>query len=179
MVHALQFLQAVFHGAGEVVIGGNDGTVRVEFNHRRGSIHRVEDRTGLGVLYHVFGDVGSELDHRADLTIGIKHRVVRCFQPDRVAVLSETFELTRQYLTLSKPLPAGVVLVALVHLWLTEHPVVFALDFLKCVTDRIQKNIVGFNHSAIKIEFDDRHRAAYGIHNCLVVCMCWRRLGLV
>ena len=88
MVLAAHLGQRIAHRRQEVLVGGDDGAVQLELDHRLGLANGHDLAGVVGGLMHLPGDVGGVLDHLVGFAVGVENRVVAGLDPDRVAVLS-------------------------------------------------------------------------------------------
>ena len=89
------------------------------------------------------GYVGRELYDFDDGSVQAEDRIVACLDPDFLAALADALEFVGDKLSASQLCPEGPVVIAAGIGLLTEHAVVFALDFGQLVADGRQEIFVG------------------------------------
>src|ERR1700761_7111602 len=90
--------QRIADRAEKIIVGGDDGAVEIELDHRL----RTADRRDLAGVLHVAdllrGDVARELDDLHRLAAGIQDRIVGRLDPDLAAPLADALDLAGFYL---------------------------------------------------------------------------------
>jgi len=160
MMLALDFLQPVAHRGEEVLIGGDDGAVEIEFDHRL----RTADGGNLAGILHVadflLRDVGGEFDDFDGPAGAVQNRIVGRLDPDLAAALADALVLSRLKFTAVEARPERLVRVAAAQIRRREHLMMLALDFVETVTHRVEKVLVGGDDRAVHLELDHRLRPA-------------------
>ncbi len=172
---ALDFLQPVAHRGEEVLIGGNDGAVEIEFNDRL----RAADGGNLARILHAADflrrDVGGELDDFHRLAGVIHDRIVGRLDPDFATALADPLVFGRLEFTAVEAGPERLVFLAAAQLRRCEHLMMLALDFVETVTHRVEEILVGGDDRAVHLELDNRLRPVD--RGCLRQCITGRRIA--
>ncbi len=157
---ALDLGECVAHRTEEVLVGGDDGAVHVELDHRL----RTVDRGDLAGVFHAVdllrGDVGGELDDADRLAVLVHDRVVGGLDPDLAAALGDTLVLCGLVLAAIEARPERAIIVAVARGRVDEHAVVLAPDLVERVAHRVQEILVGGDDGAVELELDHRLRLA-------------------
>ena len=158
MMLAPDFLQPVAHRGEEVLIGGDDGAVEIEFDHRL----RTADGGNLAGILHVADflcrDVGGELDDFHGLAGVVHDRIVGRLDPDLAAALADALVFGRLKFTAVEAGPERLVGLAAAQFRRRKHLVMLVLDFVETVTHRAEEILVGGNDRTVHLEFDYRLR---------------------
>jgi len=120
------------------------------------------------------GDVDGELDDLAGFAVAVEDRIVGCLNPDFAAALADPLVFRRLMLSAIETGLERAVFRALAHRGRDEHGVMFALDFLKPITERIEKILIGGNDLPVHVEFD----YSQGFADCAGLRKCVRRGGI-
>src|SRR3954465_6859109 len=138
MMLALDFLQLVAHGREEILIGGDDGAIEIEFDHRL----RTPDGGNLAGILHVADflprDVGGELDDFDGSAGVIQNRIVGRLDPDLATALADALVFSRLKFTAVEASPECLISLAAAQLRRREHLMMLALDFIETVTHRVE-----------------------------------------
>ncbi len=162
-------IERVANRGQEVGIGGQDGAVERELDHRLHPVDRrhlafVVGRAPLGL-----GDVGGELHHLARSAGGIQHRVVAGLDPHLAPVPANPAELAGLELAASQRLPEGAVGSGVAFLRRHEHGVLLPAHLVERVANRGQEVGVGGQDGAVEGELDHRLHPVDGGDLALVV----------
>ena len=151
---ALDFRQRIAERGAEIRVGGADGAVHVEFDHRLRFADRVDLAVIVGGLQLLRGDVGGELDDLERLAGLVEDRIVGGEDPDLLAALAEPLVFGGFVLAAVQPRPelaiGGAVAIFRHH----EHAVVLALDLVERVADGAEEILVGGDDGAVHVELD-------------------------
>jgi hypothetical protein len=155
---ALDFLQPVAHRGEEVLIGGDDGAVEIEFDHRL----RTADGGNLAGILHVADflrrDVGGELDNFDGPAGVVQNRIVGRLDPDLATALADALVFSRLKFTAVEAGPKRFISLAAAQLRRREHLMMLALDFIETVAHRVEEILVGNDDRAVHLELDHRLR---------------------
>ena len=139
VVLALDLVERVSDRAEEILVGGDDGAVHVEFDHGLGAADRGDLAGVLHALDLLRGDVGRELDHPDRLSAGIEDRIVGGLDPDFAAALAEALVLRGLEFAAVQPGPEFAIGRALALGRIDEHAVMLALDFGRACNPRASR----------------------------------------
>ena len=157
---ALDFGERVAERVQESVVGGDDGAVEIEFDHR---LRAADGRDLAGVFHaaHLFrGDVAGELDHPARLAAAVENGIVGSLNPDLPAALAEALVFPRLKFAAVEIGPEFAIFGAVPQLRRDEHRVMLALDFLEPITERVEEILVGGDDRPVHLELDHGLRFA-------------------
>ena len=98
---ALELFQAVAHALQKEIVGGEDGAIGLELDHRHGLLDGVDEAGVEGRRLFAGGDVGGQLDDLLDLAIRVQDRVVGGLEPDLPPALAQAQEFRGEKLALA------------------------------------------------------------------------------
>ncbi|MNO98079.1 hypothetical protein D3C76_898130 [compost metagenome] len=146
----------------EVLVGGDDGAIRLEVDHRQRLVERRQQ--GLGALEgrlllgHVRGDLGDAchlaIDHDGE---------IGGLQPDSLARFRLADEAAVAGDAAAQILPQALVITGLDVLREAERTVVLANHLLPLKAHDLQKEVVDEGDRAGRSELDERHLGLDGL----------------
>ena len=156
---ALDLVEPVADRAEEILVGGDDGAVHVEFDHGLRFADRLDLAGEIGGLQFLFADVGGEFHHLERLAGIVENRIVGRQDPDLLAALAVALVFGGLELAAAQRGPelaiGGAVALGRRH----EHRMMLALDLVERIADRAEEMIVRGDDGAVEVELDHRLRA--------------------
>ena len=151
----LYFGQRVTKRVQEILVCGNDSSVKIEFDDRLRTADRDHFSGGFEAFEFLRRDICSEFDDFERLTTLVHDRVIGGLDPDLPAAFGDPLELPCLKFTPVKVTPELPISDTLVYGRLHKYTVVLALDLIERVAERLEKILIRFDDRAIEIEFYD------------------------
>ncbi|MND77356.1 hypothetical protein D3C80_690350 [compost metagenome] len=157
----------------EVLVGGDDGTVRLEIDHCQRFVQRRQQ--GLGALEggllrcHIGGDLGDAhhlaVDHDGE---------IGGLQPDRLARFRLADEAPVAGDATAQILPQALIISGLDVLRKTERAVVLANHLFTSKAHDLEKQLVGEGDHSCRGKLDERHLGLDGLLESTQLChLCY------
>ncbi len=149
-------LERISRRSEEIGVGVQDLAREIELDDRLGLVEGRELALHIGDLRLVRGDVGGEFHHLADAATRVDDRRVDGLQPNALAALADPQELRLDRLAGRESRPEALIVRAVALARFDEDRVMLALDLGQRVADGLEKQVVGADDLARRVEFDDR-----------------------
>ena len=162
MVFAFDLVERVAQRLQEVVVGREHGSIHLELDHRL-RLADGRDLAGIvGVAQLLFGDVGGIFHYLEGFAAQVQDGVVGSQNPDFPAALADALEFVGHVFAAVELRPELFVVRALAVGVIDKHAVVFALDFVERVAQRLEEIVVGVKDRSLHGEFNHRLRLPNG-----------------
>ncbi len=159
-------IQAIAHGLLEVFVGVENLTFQVKGNRSHRATDGLNHAALLLLTDHLSSNVGGQLQHAFDATIGASDRVVAGFEPDLQALLITPQETFTYVLATSQALPELTIVGTRLVIRKTENTMVLSDDLLQSVAHGGKKVLIGTYDGAIGFKFNCCRRTVNGHGPC-------------
>jgi hypothetical protein len=167
VVLTANLLQAITHGAKEVLVGILYLASQIELNDSVGAIDRLQIAFMLMLGMHALGNVGRQLDHFGNPSLGIAHRQIAGFQPDLTTILGHPHIAVTEAFAISQPPPELRIVRAGYLLRGAEHAVVLTTQLFQAIAHGREKRRIGIKNHTLGGELDHGKGLPYRIDNLL------------
>ena len=162
VVFAFDLVERVAQRLEEIVVGRDNGSIHLELDHRL-RLADGRDLAGIvGVAQLLFGDVGGIFHYLEGFAAQVQDGVVGSQNPDFPAALADALEFVGHVFAAVELRPELFVVRALAVGVIDKHAVVFALDFVERVAQRLEEIVVGVKDRSLHGEFNHRLRLPNG-----------------
>ena len=149
MVLPDDFFKCIADGIQKILIGVDNSAVQIKLDYCLHSVNCVYACLSVCIVLGTLGDIGGKFNDFVRVTCVVKNGVVRCIDPDFVALFCEAFVLTGMYLPTSECLPEICVLRRFCKLVFAEHTMMLANDFVEVIADYRQEIVICMQYVAV------------------------------